>query len=256
MPKVFLVEDDLALSSILSNRLIKYNYDVKKVTDFKNVEEQFEESKADIVLMDINLPYLDGFYFVRYIRRISNVPIIIISARNSSSEQIMGMEFGADDYVIKPFDMEVLLAKMGALIRRVESSKNHLSSNIKVGGLELDTEKLSLKSDCKQIILSKNEYKLIKKLMERPGSIISREVLFEELWDDVAFVEENTLSVNVTRLKSRLEELGFQNAIKVKRGAGYYLDTTMIFLTDDINKVGISDANNLNNDDKKGTAED
>jgi two-component system, OmpR family, response regulator len=224
MPKVFLVEDDLALSSIMSDRLTKYNYLVHKVTDFKNVEQQFEESKSDIVLMDINLPYLDGYYFVRFIRRISNVPIIIISARNSSSEQIMGIEFGADDYVIKPFDLEVLLAKMGALLRRMDISKNDFNSIIKVGSLELDTERLLLKSASNIATLSKNEYKLIKMLMEKPGSIISREVLFEELWDDVAFVEENTLSVNVTRLKTRLEELGFPNAIKVKRGAGYYLD--------------------------------
>ena len=224
MQKVFLVEDDSSLSSIMSDRLTKYNYSVQKVTDFKNVERQFEESKADIVLMDINLPYLDGFYFVRSIRRTSNVPILIISARNSSSEQIMGMEFGADDYIIKPFDMDVLLAKMGALLRRVDTSKNEFSYIIKAGSLELDTEKLLLKNGSKNIILSKNEYKLIKKLMEKPGKIVSREVLFEELWDDVAFVDENTLSVNVTRLKSRLEELGLPNAIKVKRGSGYYLD--------------------------------
>lgn len=224
MQKVFLVEDDLALSSIMFDRLTKYNYSVQKVTDFKNVEQQFEESKADIVLMDINLPYLDGFYFVRFIRRISNVPIIIISARNNSSEQIMGMEFGADDYIIKPFDMEVLLAKMGALIRRIDILKNSFNAIIKVGSIELDTEKLSLKRGSNHTILSKNEYKLIKKLMEKPGSIINREVLFEELWDDVAFVEENTLSVNVTRLKSKLEGLGFPNAIKVRRGSGYYLD--------------------------------
>jgi DNA-binding response OmpR family regulator len=226
MPKVFLVEDDLALTAIMSERLIKYNYSVQEVTDFKNIEQQFEDSRADIVLMDINLPYLDGFYFVRFIRRISNVPIIIISARNSSSEQIMGMEFGADDYVIKPFDMDILLAKMGALIRRADISKNDYSSIIKAGTLELDTERLLLKSGTSRTVLTKNEYKLIKKLMEKPGKIVSREVLFEELWDDVTFVEENTLSVNVTRLKSKLEDLGFQNAIKVKRGSGYYLDIT------------------------------
>ena len=244
MSKVFLVEDDLALSSIVADRLTKYNYIVQEVNDFKNVEQQFEESKADIVLMDINLPYLDGFYFVRFIRRISNVPIIIISARNSSSEQIMGMEFGADDYVIKPFDMEVLLAKMAALIRRIGISKNDFNSIIRVGSLELDTEKLLLKSDLNHTVLSKNEYKLIKKLMEKPGSLINREVLFEELWDDVAFVEENTLSVNVTRLKSRLEELGFPNAIKVKRGSGYYLDMAVICNTS--NTTGMTTASSIN----------
>lgn len=226
MPKVFLVEDDLALSTSVVERLTKYNYSVEEAEDFKNVERQFEESGADIVLMDINLPYLDGFYLVRYIRRISNVPIIIISARNSSSEQVMGMEFGADDYVVKPFDMEVLLAKIAALLRRTGVSGGSRSSVIRTGELELDTERLILKSAGGQVMLSKNEYRLVKKFMEKPGSIIKREELFEELWDDMSFVEENTLSVNMTRLKSRLEELGFSNVIKVKRGTGYYLDVS------------------------------
>lgn len=223
MPKVFLVEDDLALSTLVSDRLAKYNYTVEKVADFKNVEKQYEQSGADIVLMDINLPYLDGFYFVRYIRRVSDTPIIIISARNSSSEQIMGIEFGADDYITKPFEIELLIAKMGALLRRSTKS-THSSPVIKAGMLELDTEKLTLKSRGRQVMLSRNEYRLIKKLMEKPGNVVMREELFEELWDDVAFVEENTLSVNMTRLKSRLEELGFPNVIKVKRGTGYFLD--------------------------------
>lgn len=224
MPRVFLVEDDLALSTLIVERLTKYNYEVFTVTDFKCVEKQFERSKADIVLMDVNLPYLDGFYFVRYIRRISNTPIIIISARNSSSEQVMGIEFGADDYILKPFDLEVLIAKMGALLRRSSIANNIISSLIKIGELELDTEKLILRSHNCQVILSRNEFKLIKKLMEKPGKVILREELFEELWDDVTFVEENTLSVNMTRLKARLEELGYSNVIKVKRGTGYFMD--------------------------------
>ncbi len=224
MPKVFLVEDDLKLSAMIVDILNKYNYVVDKVTDFKNVEKQFEQSGADIVLLDINLPYLDGFYFVRYIRRISSTPIIIISARNSSSEQVMGIEFGADDYITKPFDMELLIAKMKALLRRSQTAGNMTDSVIRAGELELDIEKLTLKRASLHVVLSKNEYKLIKKLMEKPGKLVPREELFEELWDDVTFVEENTLSVNMTRLKSRLEELGFTSSIKVKRGTGYYLD--------------------------------
>ncbi len=224
MPKVFLVEDDLKLSTLIIDMLTKYNYVVDKVTDFKNIEKQFEQSGADIVLLDINLPYLDGFYFVRYMRRISNTPIIIISARNSSSEQVMGIEFGADDYITKPFDLELLIAKMRALLRRSQTANNSTDSVIRAGELELDTEKLTMKRDSQLVVLSKNEYRLIKKLMEKPGKVVLREELFEELWDDVTFVEENTLSVNITRLKSRLEELGFSNPIKVKRGTGYYLD--------------------------------
>lgn len=224
MPKVFLVEDDLKLSTLIIEMLKKYNYVVDKVTDFKNVEKQFEQSGADIVLLDINLPYLDGFYFVRYIRRISTIPIIIISARNSSSEQVMGIEFGADDYITKPFDLELLIAKIRALLRRSQPAVNMADSVLRAGDLELDTDKLTMKRGSQLVVLSKNEYKLIKKLMEKPGKVVLREELFEELWDDATFVEENTLSVNITRLKSRLEELGFSNPIRVKRGTGYYLD--------------------------------
>ncbi len=222
MPKVFLVEDDLALSQLIVNKLAQYGYLVDKVTDFRNVEKQFELSAPDIVLLDINLPYLDGFYFVRHIRRSSNTPIIIISARNSSSEQIMGIEFGADDYITKPFELELLIAKLGALLRRSNMAVS--STIIKAGELELDTEKFTLRRLDNFVLLTKNEYKLIKKLLNTPGKIVLREELFEELWDDTTFVEENTLSVNMTRLKARLEELGIKDAIKVKRGTGYFID--------------------------------
>ncbi len=222
MPKVFLVEDDLALSQLIVDKLTKYGYLVDKVTDFRNVEKQFELSAPDIVLLDINLPYLDGFYFVRHIRRISNTPIIIISARNSSSEQVMGIEFGADDYITKPFELELLIAKLGALLRRSNIAVS--STILKAGELELDTEKFTLRRLDNSVLLTKNEYKLMKKLLNTPGKIVLREELFEELWDDTTFVEENTLSVNMTRLKSRLEELGINDAIKVKRGTGYYID--------------------------------
>lgn len=222
MPKVFLVEDDLALSQLIVDKLTKYGYLVDKVTDFRNVEKQFELSAPDIVLLDINLPYLDGFYFVRHIRRISNTPIIIISARNSSSEQVMGIEFGADDYITKPFELELLIAKLGALLRRSNIAVS--STILKAGELELDTEKFTLRRLDNSVLLTKNEYKIMKKLLNTPGKIVMREELFEELWDDTTFVEENTLSVNMTRLKSRLEELGINDAIKVKRGTGYYIE--------------------------------
>jgi DNA-binding response OmpR family regulator len=224
MPRVFLVEDDFSLSQVMYEWLGKYGYEVEKVTDFKNVEQQFRKSDADIVILEINLPYFDGFYFVKYIRRSSRVPIIIVSARNGSADQIMGMELGADDYVVKPFDIQVLIAKMNALLRRIGSADSTCSTIIKAGGLELDTEKLTVTCGQIQSILSKNEFILLKKLIDKPGTVIKREELFEALWDDITFVEENTLSVNIARLKSRLEEIGFPGTVRVRRGLGYYLD--------------------------------
>lgn len=225
MSKVFLVEDDYSLCQVMYEWLEKYGYEVEKVTDFKDVEQQFKRSEADMVILDINLPYFDGFYFVKYIRRSSRVPIIIVSARNGSSDQIMGMELGADDYVVKPFDIQVLIAKMNALLRRITKADSNGSTIIKTGGLELDTEKLTVICGQKQSILSKNEFILLKKLIDKPGTVIKREELFEALWDDITFVEENTLSVNIARLKARLEEIDFPGTVKVRRGLGYYIDT-------------------------------
>ncbi len=227
MVKIFLIEDDLNLCNNIKKYLEKYKYDVVTVDDFGNLEEQFKKVSPQLVILDINLPYFDGFYFCRAFRQVSRVPIIIISARNGASEQVVGIELGADDYVTKPFNLEILHAKIKGTIRRCYGEYSE-KENIKVNGMELFEDSFRLSYHNKSTELTKNEMKLIKKLMENPDKIISREELLETLWDEACFADDNSLTVNVTRIKAKLLELNIQGIIKTKRGAGYLLDSSVL----------------------------
>lgn len=222
MYKIFIVEDDEKLKNHIKEYLEKYDFEVYCVNNFKEIDNEFIEINPDLVLLDINLPYYDGFYFCRTFRKNSNVPIIITSARNTDTEQIMGIELGADDYIVKPFNLQILLVKIKACLRRTYGEyidKKCISIN--VNGLTLDENKFIMFLDDKEIELSKNEFKLIKKLLENKNKVVKREELLEVLWDDSSFVDDNTLTVNVTRVKNKLKEIGIIDAVKTKRGVGY-----------------------------------
>lgn len=222
MYKIFLIEDDDKLNNHIKEYLEKYDYDVFTVDDFKNIENQFMSINPDIVLLDINLPYYDGFYFCRVIRKISKAPIIITSARNTDTEQVMGIELGADDYIVKPFSLQILLAKIKACLRRTYGEYiDEKSTSININGLIIDENKFVVSYNDKETELSKNEFRLLKKLLENINIIVKREELLEILWDDSAFVDDNTLTVNVTRVKNKLKEIGIENTVKTKRGVGY-----------------------------------
>ncbi|WP_425448233.1 response regulator transcription factor [Dethiothermospora halolimnae] len=227
MYKIFLVEDDEGLVKHVKDFLEKYSYEVFTVEDFKDIEAEFDRVKPHLVLLDINLPYYDGFYICKILRKRSNVPIIIISARTSEVEQVMGMEFGADDYITKPFSFQLLLAKLKANIRRNYRMLKD-ENTLKINGLYLNDRNFNMYFDRKNIALTKNEFKLLKKLMENKDNVVTREELLEVLWDNELFVEDNTLNVNVTRVRNRLKEIGIKGAIKTKRGIGYSLDSNMI----------------------------
>jgi len=222
---VMVIEDDIYLRDTMINLLDKYGYKGVYIRDFKNIENEVENVNPQLILLDINLPYYDGFYFIRGIRKISIAPIIIISARNTIGDQILGLELGADDYLSKPFNSEIFLAKVNSTIRRTYGEfSNEGRSILNMCGLALDEEKFKASYGSSSIILSKNEFVILKRLIESKGKIVKREVLFEDIWDDKVFVDENTLTVNVARVKTKLEELGLQNVIKAKRGIGYILD--------------------------------
>lgn len=226
MYHILIVEDDEKLRTILKEALYKYGYIVTCVEDFRAVEETFEKAGPDLVLLDINLPYYDGFYYCRAFRRKSRAPILMISARDESSHQIMGMELGADDYITKPFSSQVLIAKVNAAIRRCYGEYSADNEKLlAVNGLTLDESTFKVAYHGSFCELSKNEFKLLRKLIEDADKIVSREKLLEELWDDSSFVDDNTLTVNVTRVKVRLQEMGINDAIKTKRGFGYLFDT-------------------------------
>lgn len=230
MPKIMIIEDDDQLRTQIKEVLSGYHYEVFAVVDFRSVEEQFIAFAPQLVLLDINLPYYDGNYYCRMFRKHSNIPIIITSARNSDMDQILSMELGADEYIVKPFNIQVLMAKVNALIRRLygDYAENDTNKNITLYGITLDSAGFRLSYKGRSEELSKNEFKLLKKFMQNADKVITREELLEEIWDESSFVDDNTLTVNVTRVKTKLSNMGISDVIKTKRGAGYLFDTSGI----------------------------
>lgn len=229
MYKIFIVKDNLRLRTLIKDELIKYDYEVVESEDFKNIVEHIEIENPDLIILDINLPYYDGFYLCRTLRRKSNVPIIIISSRDTAMDQVMGLELGTDDYITKPFIMDVLIAKIKSLIRRIENehyNKESVEGN-NVFNLYLNEDNLTLCFNGKSAELTKNEFKIVKILLDN-NRIVRREELLSELWEDSIFVDDNTLTVNVTRVKNRLKELGLKDVIKTKKGVGYKFDIDKI----------------------------
>jgi DNA-binding response OmpR family regulator len=229
MYKIFLVEDDEKLKYHIKEYLERYDYEVVTVDDYKEIDKQFDDINPDLVLLDINLPYYDGFYFCRIFRRKSKIPIIIISARIAEAEQVMGIELGADDYIAKPLSLQLLMVKIKACLRRTlgeyAENKNAITE---VNGLFLDEKKFKMIYKEAELELSKNEFKLLKELIQNKDKIIKREKLLEVLWDDSIFVDDNTLTVNVTRAKNKLKDIGIEDAIKTKRGIGYIFDSNAV----------------------------
>lgn len=232
MYKIMIIEDDAKLREQMSQILSSYRYQIVAVQDFHKVEERFQESKPDLIVLDINLPYYDGNYYCRIFRRHSKVPIVITSARNSDLSQIMSIELGADDYIVKPFPVELFTTKINAMIRRTYgdyaqdtlSIRNEVDYKLVAGGLRLDEKSFKIATNNMVIELSKNEFKLMKVFITKANEVLTREELLENLWDQSDFVDDNTLTVNITRLRSKLSELGYDDCIKTKRGVGYVFD--------------------------------
>ena len=222
MYKILVIEDDIRLNKLVTEHLQKYRYDVIDIQDFKNVDLELENSKADLILLDINLPYSDGFQLCKTFRRTSKIPVIIISSRNSEEEQIRGLELGADDYITKPFNFDFLLAKIQAAIRRVYGEYANESTIIEsMGGIKLNKDTFKIHYNGIELELSKNEFKLLSILIKNENRIVSREYLLEELWDDTNFVDDNTLTVNIARIRTKLKEFGVSEVISTKWGIGY-----------------------------------
>jgi len=217
--------DDNKLCELMKDALENSGHNVYVVEDFINVIEELNKLDVDLILLDINLPYFDGYFICREIRRTSNIPIIIISARSNEKEQILAIDLGADDYITKPFKLDYLNSKIKAVLRRTygEYSRN-TKDKIEVRGIVLDEDNFKLSYEGQAIELSKNELKLIKKFLDNPDKIIKRAELFNELWDDGDFVDENTLTVNITRIKNIFKSFGIINLIKTKKGVGYFFD--------------------------------
>jgi len=201
MAKIMIVEDDQSIAKLISENLEKWQIDTHIIEDFNQVMEEFNDYKPDLVLLDINLPVYDGYYWNQEIRKVSKTPIIIISSRNSNMDQIMAMNMGADDFVEKPFSVDILVAKINALLRRTYDFTKNTSDIIEHNGLKLNLSSGTVEIGADKIDLSKNEYKLLQRLLRDQGKIVTREQLLNFMWDDERFVDDNTLTVNINRLR-------------------------------------------------------
>lgn len=223
MYRLYIVEDDEGIACEVANLASSWNFDVRICSDFRKVTEEFNEYQPHIVLMDIGLPFYNGYHWCSEIRKLSNVPVIFISSASDNMNIVMAVNMGGDDFIAKPFDGSVLMAKVQALLRRsydFASSAPVLSHK----GAFLNTGDNTLVFNDTKIELSKNEYRILLCLMENKGKVVSREKLMERLWETDSFVDENTLTVNVNRLRKKLDAAGLENFITTKFGVGYILE--------------------------------
>ena len=221
MPKILIIEDDEKLREELKIFLNKNGYEATTLTTFDNTIQEILKRKPDLILLDINLPNTDGEYICKEIRKQSNMPIIIVTSRDNELDELLSINNGADHYITKPFNIQILLAKIGSLLRR--TNMQEVNDKIDVKDFILNTSNNTIEKDGKTIELTKNEYKILKFLVQNRGKIVSREDIMECLWESESFIDDNTLTVNITRLRNKLEELELKELLETKRGQGYIL---------------------------------
>ena len=222
--RVYIVEDDKKIADIIAVNLKKWNYDSLIAKDFTDIEKEFIEYKPHMILLDIVLPYYDGFCWCEKIRRSSKAPIIFISSKNANMDIIMAVNMGGDDFIVKPFSINVLVAKVNALFRRAYSY-----TNSEPDILEHNDMILNMAADCliykdSSVELSSNEKKILSILFRNNGKIVPREDIQRSLWDSEDFIDDNTLTVNINRIRKKLESLGLSEIIKTKKGSGYTIE--------------------------------
>jgi len=243
MYRIAIVEDDSKIAGLLKGKLEQYSYEVVVVQNFKDISGEIESIQPQLMLLDINLPYFDGYYWCRQIRKSSNMPILFISAREGEMDQVMALENGGDDYITKPVQLDLLVAKVRGHLRRAygeyalptgeqggrqdtvptSSGSQQDGASLAQNGLILWLNRNELHYQALQIDLTRNELLLMEQLLRHHGEVVTRDMLLEALWDDVQFVDDNTLTVNMTRLRKKMAELGLPSSIDTIRGQGYKL---------------------------------
>lgn len=217
--KIVIVEDNEKIRSELCNFLSRYGYEMIGIADFKNTVEEILKLDAHLVLLDINLPVFDGYYICRELRAKSSIPIIVVTSRDSEVDELMSMNLGADDFIIKPYNTQILLARITSLLKRCYKQENNEYLSHK--GITLNLGKSLVSCGDKEIELSKNELKILHILMKNKDIILSRDEIMDALWQTNEFIDDNTLTVNVNRLRKKLETIGVNDYIVTKRGQGY-----------------------------------
>ncbi|AJD33016.1 MULTISPECIES: response regulator transcription factor [Clostridium] len=222
MKKILIIEDDEVIREELQNFLIKYGYEVKAPIDLNNIIEYVENEHANLILLDINLPLYDGYYICREIRKTSDVPIIIVTSRESDVDELMSINLGADDFITKPYNTEILLARITNILKRTYGNfKTNNILNYRDFNLNLSNATVIYKD--KSLELTKNEVKILSYLINNKGNIVKRDLLMEYLWKSDYFVDDSTLTVNINRLRKKLQEIGIENPIETRRGLGYIM---------------------------------
>lgn len=221
MYRILVVEDNEKIRMELCDFLSKNGYRSEGCCDFANILEEISSRKPDLILLDLNLPFMDGHFICRELRRTSNVPIIIVTSRNSEIDELQSMHLGADDYVTKPYNLQILLARIDRVLKRVYETKDN--NRMKVGEVVMDISKSTLTYQDQTVDLTKNELRIMHCLFQNKNTIVSREKLMKHMWDCDAFVDDNTLTVNINRLRKKLEYIGLIDFIETKRGLGYII---------------------------------
>lgn len=221
--RIFIIEDDEVIFKAIKKYLESWNFIVSGVKDFENVFDEFINFKADLLLIDISLPFFNGYHWCEKIRSVSKIPIIFISSASINLNKIMAMNMGADDYITKPFDLDLLVAKIKALLRRTYEYVE-VYDNLIYQDLSLDRGKMTLKYNENEIALSKNEFMILEMMFKSPRKVFKREEFMDKIWQTDEFIDDNTLTVNIMRLRKKLEEIGLRNLIKTKKKVGYYLE--------------------------------
>ena len=221
MKKILIVEDDEKLRHELEIFLGRNGYEAFGLENFENTLEEILQADAHLILLDINLPKVDGEYLLKEIRKVSDIPVIIITSRDSEMDELLSMHYGADHYVTKPFNTQILQAKIRAILKRTGNMT--MQERINCGEFILNLSKSRVEKEERTVELTTNELKIMKCLIKSKGNIVSREEIMNELWDSEAFIDDNTLTVNVARIRKKLEEIGLKDVIVTKRGQGYQL---------------------------------
>ena len=219
MKKILIVEDDTSISEELKNLLENSGYNGVILKDFENSYEEIKRENPDLILLDINIPKLNGEMLLQKIRKESNVPIIMVTSKNTETDEVLSMSYGADDYITKPYNPTILLLRINAIIKRIENKNDILTYN----DLTVDPKKGIMKSDKEEIILTKNEMIIFTFLLANRGNIVTRDDLMTDLWNNDSYINDNALNVNISRLRTKLTDFGYEDAIETRKGQGYIL---------------------------------
>jgi DNA-binding response OmpR family regulator len=222
MYRVFIVEDDAVIARAVSNELQKWGFEALVAENFADISGEVKAAAPQLVIMDISLPYYNGYYWCEKIRQASSVPIIFLSSRADTSDVVMAVSMGGDDYIFKPIDMELMIAKVQAVLRRAYDYEPQ--RDVQIGGVKFDAGASCLLAEGVRVELTKNESRILDILLKKRGRIVSREELMLKLWDSDEFVDDNTLTVNINRLRKTLNEAGAIDCIKTHKGQGYSID--------------------------------